>query len=524
MTVWVRTCLYERVLRPIGFPAQFAAGQIAAVHIRIAAPTNPAAVLPANIAIKVSVPARGETKGEISKDAASPFNQSAFNQMVTQIVEGTAATPVPPNAAQTVKPPSKTGAAPGDRKPDQLPDTPAADEAAPVKLTDLAVVAAAPVSGRKQETRGPAPPENDKPGQPVSMPVDVAVPIPIAPPMAPKAQLPSFADAGSAEPKPIRTAIVSDAKEPAVVAIQAKPILEVRIHLNQPVSETSVPRTQTAPAVSTLIVTPAVASLATPAVAQVVAIAAPVVAPVAARVLSLASAGTAPVAATAAVLNGAAPAATQPVPNGQTMQQDPKRGAADSEDADKSPVAEAGVHKASRTTRIPESPVAVSQATREAGPAQLPSQNSTAPPASQALVQASTIGREEKAEARTISAPPKEETTIDQPKTQQPIRSLALEFAPEGAGDIRVRLSERAGDVHISLHGTDPSLAGRVREGVGDLVGSLSRAGYDAEAWTPGQHREGRREQPDQRKTFHRTPGDEEEFSGMLQQPIQEIS
>jgi len=119
--------------------------------------------------------------------------------------------------------------------------------------------------------------------------------------------------------------------------------------------------------------------------------------------------------------------------------------------------------------------------------------------------------------------PLREESANDQTKTQHPLRSLALEFSPDGAGDIKVRLSERAGDVHISLHGTDPSLAGRVREGVGDLVGSLSKAGYDAEAWTPGQGRQNRR-QPDQRQPGTDTSGtDAEQFSGILQ-PIQEIS
>ncbi len=105
---------------------------------------------------------------------------------------------------------------------------------------------------------------------------------------------------------------------------------------------------------------------------------------------------------------------------------------------------------------------------------------------------------------------------------------MALEFAPDGAGDIKVRLSEQGGDVRISLHGTDPLLAGRVREGVSDLVGSLSKAGYDAEAWTPGQGRQNQRQQPDQRQSARNSESagsmGAEEFSGILQQPIQEIS
>ena len=123
------------------------------------------------------------------------------------------------------------------------------------------------------------------------------------------------------------------------------------------------------------------------------------------------------------------------------------------------------------------------------------------------------------------SAPAAEESPLDRTKAQQPLRSLALEFAPDGAGDVKVRLSERAGDVHISLHGTDPLLAGRVREGVGDLVGTLSKAGYDAEAWTPGQGRQNQRQQPDQREPARdKGAADREAFSGILQQPIQEVS
>jgi hypothetical protein len=160
----------------------------------------------------------------------------------------------------------------------------------------------------------------------------------------------------------------------------------------------------------------------------------------------------------------------------------------------------------------------------------LPAHNSVAPVAAAPVppttppIPATTS--EAKLGPQAGSTPLREEPLTEQAKTQQPIRSLALEFAPDGAGDIKVRLSERAGDIHISLHGTDASLAGRVREGVSDLVGSLSKAGYDAEAWTPGQGRQNQRQEPDQRKAPPAKPSgtDTQEFSGILQQPLQEIS
>jgi len=116
------------------------------------------------------------------------------------------------------------------------------------------------------------------------------------------------------------------------------------------------------------------------------------------------------------------------------------------------------------------------------------------------------------------------EPELPKPETTQPLRSVSLEFTPDGAGDIRLRLSERAGEVHISLHSADPSLSGRIHEGIHDLVGSLSSAGYDADAWTPGQGRQQQRhadENPRKRRSESSGTG---AFRGILQQPVQEIS
>ncbi len=110
---------------------------------------------------------------------------------------------------------------------------------------------------------------------------------------------------------------------------------------------------------------------------------------------------------------------------------------------------------------------------------------------------------------------------------------MTLEFAPDNAGDVKLRISERAGEVHISLHSSDTSLGGRLHEGVHDLVGSLARAGFEAEAWTPGrdqqgndahqgnQHRQEQRRQPDAKQD----DPDGEGFSSVFgEQTVQEVS
>jgi len=109
----------------------------------------------------------------------------------------------------------------------------------------------------------------------------------------------------------------------------------------------------------------------------------------------------------------------------------------------------------------------------------------------------------------------------------QPLRSLSLEFAPDGAQDVRVRLAERAGDVHISLHSTDPALSGRLSDGVHELVGTLANAGYDAQGWGQSQGRQNHSEQnqspPDDSRGDRRGNSadlDTEDFDAIMQQPI----
>jgi len=120
-----------------------------------------------------------------------------------------------------------------------------------------------------------------------------------------------------------------------------------------------------------------------------------------------------------------------------------------------------------------------------------------------------------------------EEPVSRQPEQHaQPLRSLSLEFAPDGAQDVRVRLEEHAGDVHISLHSTDPALSGRLSDGVHELVATLSSAGYDAQGWTHGQDRQNHGEQnqapPDDPRRNRRgdsaDPGTED-FDALVQQP-----
>jgi hypothetical protein len=93
---------------------------------------------------------------------------------------------------------------------------------------------------------------------------------------------------------------------------------------------------------------------------------------------------------------------------------------------------------------------------------------------------------------------PKPAAMPDQPMPEKPpVRALAIEFRPDGVHDVRVRLAEHAGEVHVSVHSADPVITQDLREGVTGLALTLTQAGYDARAWAPdqGQRQQQRREE-----------------------------
>jgi hypothetical protein len=410
--------------------------------------------------VRAAAPAQTQP-AQTQKDASS-----AFGQMVVQMVAESAdaetapipAVPFPAAVAQTLKLPPKSAAT----SVDPLSELSGAVKVAPAPPPETST----PTGPRRADTRGAAA-SNAGNAQPPSVPVDINIPIPIVP------KLPVW---GSTEQKSTITAAVSTAEETAPIRLEPQPILDVKIHLNQPDQQT------------------------TPVVPSTVASVGP----------------------------GSGNQGAREETAGQ--QQNPERGSADPGDPDTGPATEATGHPTPRITANQEAAAFVQQQRADAVSTQVPAHDSAVAPMGTVPTSptpAPVSARDATPEPAAGSAPPREESPLDQPKTQQPLRSLALEFSPDGAGDVKVRLSERAGDVHISLHGTDPSLAGRVREGVGDLVGSLSKAGYDTEAWAPGEGRQNQRQQPDQRQPARDSSSREagpEEFSGIFQQPIQEIS
>jgi hypothetical protein len=74
--------------------------------------------------------------------------------------------------------------------------------------------------------------------------------------------------------------------------------------------------------------------------------------------------------------------------------------------------------------------------------------------------------------------------------TPEPARPAAahdiqLQVGGEGNSRVEVRVTERAGDVHVAVRTADTRLAGELREDLPALATRLEQTGFRAETWRP---------------------------------------
>lgn len=66
------------------------------------------------------------------------------------------------------------------------------------------------------------------------------------------------------------------------------------------------------------------------------------------------------------------------------------------------------------------------------------------------------------------------------------VHNISLRLTNADQSAVQVRLSERAGELHVSVRTPDVSLTRGLRDGLPDLMGKLQINGYKAETWQPG--------------------------------------
>ena len=71
------------------------------------------------------------------------------------------------------------------------------------------------------------------------------------------------------------------------------------------------------------------------------------------------------------------------------------------------------------------------------------------------------------------------------PETNQPARSLTFKIQSEDRGAANVVLTDRGGQVHMTVRSSDPALAQSLRSDLGSLAGGLHQQGFDVKLWNP---------------------------------------
>jgi len=66
------------------------------------------------------------------------------------------------------------------------------------------------------------------------------------------------------------------------------------------------------------------------------------------------------------------------------------------------------------------------------------------------------------------------------------VHNISLRLSNAEQGSVQVRLSERAGELHVSVRTPDTGLTRGLRDGLPDLMGRLQVSGYRADTWQPG--------------------------------------
>ena len=135
------------------------------------------------------------------------------------------------------------------------------------------------------------------------------------------------------------------------------------------------------------------------------------------------------------------------------------------------------------------SPVGAVTAASGARPDAAGSQNASAGmPATQTL----SSGSEDSRNAAASKPGPNDRTPQSPEAQNEPnestsgsVRDIAIQLSNKDQGTVQVRLSERAGELRVSVRTPDVGLSRGLRDGITDLVGRLEHNGYRAETWQP---------------------------------------
>jgi hypothetical protein len=180
----------------------------------------------------------------------------------------------------------------------------------------------------------------------------------------------------------------------------------------------------------------------------------------------------------------------QPDPYGQAAQEQAASvpGAAQADDRHASSAPSAAVKTAGSSSGIqPGTGVAVLESHATTASTSL---NTGTPVAATPLSTASAAGNSGPAKTAADERVPQflEPQNESSQRAGETVRDISLKLTNQDQASVQVRLSERAGELHVSVRTPDAGLTRGLREGLSDLVGRLEQSGYRAETWRPGDN------------------------------------
>jgi hypothetical protein len=84
-----------------------------------------------------------------------------------------------------------------------------------------------------------------------------------------------------------------------------------------------------------------------------------------------------------------------------------------------------------------------------------------------------------------------------------PVRQIMLRIDGQGPHAAQVKLSQRGGDVVVSVRGSDPVVVDSLREGLPDLASRLNAHSVKADVWQPSSTSAAARDDDAQRRGAH---------------------
>jgi hypothetical protein len=134
-----------------------------------------------------------------------------------------------------------------------------------------------------------------------------------------------------------------------------------------------------------------------------------------------------------------------------------------------------------------EAPPAAQPGRHESDRANTPVRSETAPPSAAQFQPAAPakLAASTNAQSSARAAEPPQAETHQDVASPTPVRDISVRLSGSTSERVDLRISERTGDISLTVRSSDLELTRQLRDGLPELTDRLERSGYQAEVWRP---------------------------------------